>query len=585
MPLPELGGVLGLKRAAHLLRRATFGATKAQIDAYAALTPSQAVTQLFRTVLPDPALPVDPATGNEWVTTGPVGETEDGDLQEYFKGWFIGQMMSEGVPAGTSLAYSAREKVVMFLHTHFTCIQEKVGSARSMYFQNQLLRMFALDDNGDPLVNFKELTVKVSIDNAMLRLLDGNQNVKGSVNENYARELLELFSIGRGFEYTLPTPTGDPNDPTNQDYVLYTEKDVVAAAEVLSGWDIDEDFLTIDPDTNLPRGKVKGSATNATAHKNELKQFSFRFADATIEPDPLLLNGTAPTEESALDEIRQLIDLIYSKEETSRNICWKIYRFFVQTPHNETDALPIDNTIIPQMVNVFTTNGYKIQPVIENLFKSVHFYEAAGGVTDDNFGGIIKSPLDLIVGTLRFFNVQLPAMATSPAEFYEATNYVRDKADDLGMKFFQPFDVAGYDAYHQFPVYHRAWITPNYLAERYNVISALTQVVNPEILNIDVHQFVQDNFAAVAPDAFELVSQLVQYLLPGNDDNLSYDDATDDASTLTAQRMNYFKARLLQDLGDEAYWATRWNSGASDLRQQLTLFFNALLQTPEYQLA
>ena len=137
MPLTPLSGTLGLKRAAHLLRRATFGATKQQIDAYAALTPAQAITQLFRQALPAPALPIDPKTGQTWVTiSGELTDanSEDGDLQEFFKGWFIGQMMNP------SLAYSAREKMVMFLHTHFTTIQEKVSNSRALYFQNQLLK-------------------------------------------------------------------------------------------------------------------------------------------------------------------------------------------------------------------------------------------------------------------------------------------------------------------------------------------------------------------------------------------------------------------------------------------------------------
>ena len=67
MPLTEFTGTLGLKRAAHLLRRATFGATKAQIDSFAALTPTQAINALFHQTLPDAPLPIDPKTGSEWV--------------------------------------------------------------------------------------------------------------------------------------------------------------------------------------------------------------------------------------------------------------------------------------------------------------------------------------------------------------------------------------------------------------------------------------------------------------------------------------------------------------------------------------
>jgi uncharacterized protein (DUF1800 family) len=111
----------------------------------------------------------------------------------------------------------------------------------------------------------------------------------------------------------------------------------------------------------------------------------------------LLLNGTNATQESAFDEIDQLIELIYSKPETASNFCSRIYRFFVY--HEITQAT--DDTIIAEMANTFTANNYKLQPVLEDLFQSQHFYDAAAGANDDNFGGIIKSPLDLMIGTLR----------------------------------------------------------------------------------------------------------------------------------------------------------------------------------------
>lgn len=581
MPLPEFSGSLGLKRAAHLLRRATFGATKQQIDAFASLTPAQAITSLFRQALPDPVLPIDPKTGQEWVLSGVTDANSDGgELEEYFKRWFIGQMMSASIAPALSLAYSAREKLVFFFHTHFTTITSKVANSRSLYFQNQLFRLFALDAlNADPDINFKTLTVKASVDNAMLRLLDGNLNVKGSVNENYGRELLELYSLGRGLEGTLPPIT------QQGDYILYTEQDVQAAARVLSGWDIDDTFSIIDVDTNLPRGSVKGSVTNASSHDNDPKQFSARFNNAIVQADPLLLNGGNPTEASALDELQQLIDLIYAKPETTKNICWRIYRFFVYAPHTPTDSLAIDRPIITEMANTFIANNYKIQPVIENLLRSQHFYEAgAGTVTDDNFGGIIKSPLDLALQTLRFFQVPIPDMATAPTDFYDATGEIISNVYNQAMSFYEPYDVAGYEAYHQFPIYHRFWITPNTLANRYSFIRSIITAAEQGMFKVNVYDFVKNNIPnGIAVDARLLVIELAKYLLPVTD-NLTFDDAADDISGLTAKRITYFKERFLQTF-DEAYWTTRWNEGAGDLRDQLEFLFNALMQSPEYQLA
>lgn len=579
MALTELTQPLGTKRAAHLLHRASFGASKALIDQYAAYTPAQAINQLFGQTLSDPALPLDPETGVEWVLTGTTdANSGDSDLQEFLKGWMIAQMLSIGISAPEKLAYSARERIVFFMHTVLTTIQSKVDNSRSLYFQNQLFRQFALDKNTLATINFKELTKKICVDNAMLRLLDGNLNVKGSPNENYARELHELYSIGRGLEGTLP-PVTEPGD-----YFLFKEQDVQEAAKVLSGWDIDNTFSNIDPDTNLPRGKVKGSPTNASAHDNAVKQFSDRFGNITIQPDPLLLNGSDATEASALDEISQLIESIYSRPETAKNICRRIYRYFVYHSIDST----LDSTVIADMATTFTNSGYKLQPVLEELFKSQHFYEAAAGVDDDNFGGIIKSPLDLMIGTYRFFDVQLPDPITNPSAFYDRTNDMMRTLSRMGMNFYEPFDVAGYDAYHQFPIYHRSWISTNYLTERYQFIRNL---ISPAMAgDVDVVAFVQANFDnATASDARLLIIELSKYLLPVND-NLTFDPALDDNSGLTAERLNYFLTAFLKspqiDTDPEGSWTFRWNNPVDMevVTNQLKSLFNAMMQSPEYQL-
>ncbi|MBL7871845.1 MAG: DUF1800 family protein [Cyclobacteriaceae bacterium] len=591
MPLPSFGGALGYKRSAHLLHRASFGPTKLQIDSFATLSATQAVALLFQQPLPDPAWPIDPETGNEWVITGTTAANSgDSDLQEFFKGWFIGQMLGLGVPPSNSLAYATREKVVFFLHSVFTTIQSKVDNSRSLYFQNQLYRKFAFDKLLPIEYNIKTLIKKVSVDNAMLRLLDGNLNVNGSVNENYGRELLELYTIGRGLEGTLP-PVTVPGD-----YFNYTEQDVRAAAQVLSGWTLDTTFsnpdLTVDLDLagtiKLPRGKVRGSDTNANGHDNTVKQFSDRFNNAIIQPDPTLLSGTNATEASALDEISQLIELIYSKPETARNFCRRIYRFFVY--HEITQA--IDDTIIAEMASTLAANQYKLQPVLEDLFQSQHFYDAAAGVGDDNFGGIIKSPLDLMIGTFRIFGIQLPDPVTSAELFYEKTGELVRNLEGMGMHFYEPFDVAGYDAYHQFPIYHRSWISTNYLTRRYDFIRKLVSDNQsmPGAFKVDVVAFVQTNISnTIASDAKMLIIELAKYFLPLSD-NLTFDPALDATAGLTAERMNYFLTAFLKspqiDADPEGSWTFRWNNPVDMevVRKQLESLFNAMLQSPEYQL-
>ncbi|HZY80921.1 MAG TPA: DUF1800 family protein [Cyclobacteriaceae bacterium] len=588
MPLAPFSGPLGLKRAAHLLRRATFGPNKSDIDTFSAMTAADAVQQLFQGTLPTPDAPIDPETGKEWAVAGTIEgvSSGEGDLQEYFKGWFIAQMMSSGIDPALSLKYSAREKIVFFIHTVLTAITTKIDSSRALYFQNQLFRMFALDKDGDEKVNFKVLTKKVSVDNAMLRLLDGNLNVNGSPNENYARELLELYTIGRGLEGHVPETT-QPGD-----YYVYREQDVQAAARVLSGWDFDNTFKNIDPDTLLPRGKTKGSP-NASSHDNTSKTFSDRFEGQVIQrsTDQVLFPGTNATEATAYDEISQLIDMIYSKRETALNICRRVYRFYVYHQISQE----IDNTIISELADTFTNNEFKLQPVLEELFRSQHFYDAAAGVTDDNFGGIIRSPLDLMLGTYRMFEITLPDYKTAPAELYKRTGAMLGQLSGMGMNFYEPYDVAGYDAYHQFPIFHRAWISTNYLTMRYDFIRKLLEIgmMEPGVPKIEPYQYVFNKIApGTASNAKELIKELIRYWFPQSD-NLTFDTAVDDNAGLTAERLNYFLSAFLKafeiDTDPEGAWTDRWlhpekYQEPEVVVNQLKDLFNALMQSPEYQL-
>lgn len=595
MPLTPLTGTLGTKRAAHLLRRATFGGTKADIDAFAGLTAAEAVSRLFDTTIEDVPLPLDTETGQEWISTGAIEGVTSGDdeLRDFFKRWFIGLMMGVGNTVDSQkLAYTTREKLTLFLHIHFTTMDEKVRNSRALYFQNVLFRLFAFDiddrmvditdeETGDVTTevsptNFKELTKKICVDNAMLRFLDGNQNVQGSPNENYAREMFELYTIGRGLEARVNgmPPAGDG------DYFTFTEQDVQAAARVLTGFKFDDTFANIDQYTGLPRGTAEpGQHTTDSADK----AFSAYFDGAIIDQDPTLLDvGGNPTEESMLDEISQLIDMIFDREETARHICRKLYRFYVYYEIDES----LDDDVIANMAATLIANDYKIQPLLEELFQSEHFYEAIAGNQDDKFGGIIKSPLDLIINSLTFFDFQLPTYDTDLANFYDVTGSLLDQMSSMGMNFYQPFEVAGYVAYHQYPIYNRNWISTNYLTLRYNFIREIFNQ-NPQL----PYDYVKDNFNAEAMDGKQLIIALSSYLYPFAE-NLDFEA---DGGDLTKERVRYFLQTFLQftDYSDTAMvtqanddWVSLYTDDANYLEagEYLRRLFNSMLQSPEYQL-
>ena len=574
MPLAAYTGILGPSRAAHLLRRATFGPTIEQIDQFAALTASQANTLLFDDLIPDPQLPINPETGQDWLLTGVYGEDLGvRGLTDHLVMWFIGLALDNSQP----ISFSVREKIVCFFHTHFTTKSEKVGNSRSLYYQNELFRQFAFDGNKPVEINFKSLLKKISIDNAMLRFLDGSQNVKGSPNENYGRELMELYSIGRGLEGTFPT------DLPQGDYLNYTEQDVQAAARVLSGLKLDESFTTIDLITNLPSGRVEPGA-----HDNDDKQFSNRFNNTVISPDPALLLGSEPTTESVVDEISQLVEMITSQQESALFICRELYRFYVY--HEVTQD--IQDNILSQMTATLIANGYKIQPVIEDLLQSQHFFDAAASLDDDKYGALIKSPLDLVASTYRFFKLSLADFTTEYDLFYTQAGNIRQHLRRMGMDYYEPFEVAGYTAYHQYPAYNRNWISSNYLTNRYDFIKNLFMMSaqNPDMPAAEPLQFTKNSFAnAIGEDSRSLIMAYIQYLYPVHF-NLTFDPAADDNSGVTAERLNYFMQAFLYepqiDADPEGEWTNRWNGNfeIAVIEGQLEQLANALLQTPEFQL-
>lgn len=579
MALPQQSGILGRKRAAHLLRRITFGPSKADIDTFSTYSVANALNILFQdTPFPEP--PLDLKTNATWVDipSTPANSSES-PLQEYFKGWWIKQMLAKGVQDSDRLSFMVREKILFFIHTHLTIVQGTVNNSRAFYFQNILFRNFALDGNKPADINLKTLTKKICVDNAMLILLDGKLNVKGDPNENYARELIELYSIGKGLAGFIPPTTVQGN------YYYYTENDVRAAALILSGWDINTTFTSIDPDTLIPRGRAKVNVGGqATQHDNSTKTFSARFNNATISPNPALLIGGLPTEESMLDEISQLIELLYSQPECLKNICRKLYRFFVYYEIDEQ----LDDTIIAGLLDTFVANGYKIEPVITEILGSQHFFDMMDASSDsDKFGALIKSPLELITETLSLFEYKLPDYTTQLDAFYKTTAYLIAQMKAMNMDFMNPIDVAGYDAYHQFPIYNRGWISTTALNRRYDFIYLIMTTDNMMAgeIRIDLYEYIKLRFGIAALDPDILIRELITYLLP----------LSQETTEITTERINYFKLQfyLLGEAlpqGPLVFWTFSWTNGDTlpiskvDARGMLQDLVNAILQSPEFQL-
>lgn len=541
--LNPIAGALGNQRAAHLLRRATLGPRLQDISSFAGMTAQAAFTALTQ-AQPIPALPIDTSSGTDWVYPNTVSPNST-NLNDYTRSWWMENMRS----AGANLT----ERMIWFYHTHFPMIISRIESYPQFAIDyTRLLRYYALGD-------YKALTKALVIDNAMLLHLDGNLNIKGVPQENFAREFLELYTVGKGEEVSLGN------------YTNFTEQDVQALTKALTGWGIDATFQTIDPVTTIPTGKVKGNATTSSQHDVTSKQFSGAFNNEVIQTGSVTGSNAAVT--AVYTELDDVVEMVFASPHTPKHICRRIYREFVYydiTPEIETD-------IIEPLATTLVSNNYNISSVLQVLFQSEHFYDMDTPITEDNnIGAIIKSPMDLIIGTMRLFNLTVPDKTTQLPAHYELYSQLIEQLDLQGLQFFEPYDVAGYEPYYQFPDYHRYWISSNYLANRYKfselLITGFTGM-SGNLLKLDVVEFVETNCSNPG-DATILVQELVDWLFP---------------ITLDAIRFNYFRDNVLLDQLPASNWTAEWanyvnTSSDVNVRLQLESLITAMMQTPEYQL-
>ncbi len=391
---------------AHLLKRTMFGATPDNINFFLGMTMSQAVDQLLTIPATPPAPPVKnysntniPATdpdfnipmGQTWVT---INTTDaDGLRRASFKAWWMGLMINQ--------ERNIREKMTIFWHNHFSTESNDIGRAIWAYNNNVLCRQNALG-------NIKQMVRAITLDAAMLRYLNGYLNINTAPDENYARELQELFTLGK---------ESNPN---------YTEDDVKKAARVLTGWKIN--------------GNTNSYSFTASQHDTASKQFSSFYNNTTI---------AGRTGATAGDlELTDLLNMIFNKStEVSRFIVKKLYRYFV---YYKMDAATEANVINP-LAQILVTNNWEIKPVLTALFKSEHFFDVL------NYGCFIKTPLDLVVGSSREYGVVFPASADY-VNAYNMWSYIQNYASLLQQNIGDPPDVAGWKAFYQEPQFHEIWI-------------------------------------------------------------------------------------------------------------------------------
>lgn len=440
----------------HLLKRTMFGARREDVRQLRGKTVRQAVDSLLENTEPLPAPPVNDydqlgiqgvAWGKTWVNTPFVLADDQDRLISIWKRTFE-CFIKQGI--------SLREKMTLFLHNHFATVAD-MNRSDMIWAHHRLLRTYALG-------NFKELVKKVTLDCQMLRFLNGEINSRTAPNENYARELQELFCLGAGSGYN--------------------ESDVKQAARVLTGWKVNYDtgYMYFEPDD----------------HDTTDKQFSAFYGQRIIK------GRTGET--GALAELDDLLDMIFSQPATARFICRKLYRWFVYYHIDENT----ENKIIIPLADLFRQNDFEIKPVLSALFSSSHFY------AENNRAVQVKSPVDFCVGMLREFAVPL-----APDERFDLNNslysFLAQWSGKMGQLYAYPPNVSGWPAYYQAPGFYQLWLNGSTYPKRNEFSRILIDHgINRDgfVFAVDVLRFAQSLQEPGDPDALISESLDILYSIP-----------------------------------------------------------------------
>jgi uncharacterized protein (DUF1800 family) len=356
---------LSYEEGAHLLRRAGFGGAPQEIDDLSARGREGAVDFLIN------FNQIDNSAMDSLLAASFDFSTQDGISNGEIRRWWFTRMVA------TKRQFE--EKMTLFWHNHFATSSSKVQDFL-MFNQNVLLRQSVLD-------RFDNLLLKVSQDAAMLVWLDNITNVLGKPNENFGRELQELFTMG-----IKDVVTDEQN---------YTEQDVKEVARAFTGW-------------NYRRQSPFTFQLNASQHDNGSK--------SVYTGTPWAQTGNLSGED--------VITIISARPAMARYLTWKLFTFFVYPVTNSS----ADKATIDKFAKVYLNNNHSIKELVRAIFTSDEFF------SERAFFSLIKQPVELTVGAIRTLGGTYNQGTSA-----RGSNTLQTLSRNMGQDLFAPPDVAGWD--------------------------------------------------------------------------------------------------------------------------------------------
>jgi uncharacterized protein (DUF1800 family) len=395
-----------LELMSHLMRRAGFGATRTELNDLTATGYENVVEDLLNPGEPN-NLPDD------IIRRFHADQHELRQLDSAGGNW-VYRMATTDNPL--------EEKITLFWHGVFATGYSKLNQARTHLNQIRMLRQ-------DGLGSFRDLLVDLSRDPAMIIWLDNNDNHKTAINENYGRELLELFSMGIG---------------------NYTEDDVKECARAFTGWTLkNAEYMSqrAMKDSIWPYGRIS---------------WHFEYRDEDHDDGEKTFLG-----ETGNFDGEDVIDIIAQQDATARFVCTRLFQFFA-ADEVEDDAGPV----IEEMMGSYFDSGYETRSVLRTLFNSDYFRSEKARFAR------VKGPVELVIGAVRQAGTcQEPTLNISE---------VASQAFYMGQGLLQPPTVEGWHEGIE-------WIDSGALVERVNFVArALGDIENPGVQTMIQHLATMD---------------------------------------------------------------------------------------------
>ena len=398
---------------AHLMRRAGFTATRAELDDYVSKGYSAVVEELLH--------PKDPQNmPDDIIRRFHVDHAEMRELVGAGANWMY-RMITTRCPL--------EEKIALFWHTLFATGYAKLNQARALLNQIDMFRRHGLG-------NFRDLLVELSRDPAMIIWLDNNENHKGSINENYGRELLELFSLGIG---------------------NYTEEDVKECARAFTGWTLgNAEYMAM-------------RAANDSIWPYSRIAWHYGYRDEDHDDGEKTFLG-----ETGNFNGEDVIEIIARQEATARFVSTRMFQFFGADEVDEDGE-----QVIEAMMRSYFDSGYEIRSVLRTLFESDYFKSEKARFAR------VKAPVELVVGAIR--------MAGSYREPTRGVEQISRQTLFMGQGLLQPPSVEGWHEGIE-------WIDSGALVERVNFASAEVGDVQKPGVRAIIDRLATGNGGVMSPE-------------------------------------------------------------------------------------